>query len=133
VIAALAGTVAVTAGLPTANAASRQSLPNLYVVSLGSAVSSDCTSISVNAFYGNNGDADSGRFAILFTVDTHPIVMTMVASVPPGAIQHTRQFSLTWQHPTPGDHTLTVTLDATNRVIESNETDNSLSSTFTCP
>ena len=126
----VAGTLAV--GAPAAHAGT-QATPNLYVVSLGSGVSSDCTSINVNAFFGNNGDADSGQFGILFTIDTKSVVMTRVASVTPGAIAYTRQFSLTWPHPTPGDHTLTVILDATNRVIESNEDDNTLSQTFTCP
>jgi subtilase family serine protease len=128
--AVLAGALAV--GAPAAHAGP-QATPNLYVVSLGSGVSSDCTSINVNAFFGNNGDADSGQFGILFTIDTKSVVMTRVASVAPGAIAYTRQFSLTWPHPTPGDHTLTVILDATNRVVESNEDDNTLSQTFTCP
>ena len=118
--------------VPSARAEARAT-PNLYVVSLGSAVSSDCTSISVDAFYGNNGDADSGQFAILFTIDTRDVVKARVGSVAPGTITYTRQYQLTWPHPTSGDHTLTVTLDATNRVVESNEDDNSLSQTFTCP
>jgi len=126
----VAGTLAV--GAPVAHAGT-QATPNIYVVSLGSGVSSDCTSINVNAFYGNNGDADSGNFAISFTIDTTTVVEARVRSVAPGAIEHSHQFALTWQHPTSGDHTLTVTLDATNRVAESNEDDNSLSQTFTCP
>jgi len=132
----LAGLLAVAlfgAMAPVATATTRQNLPNLYVVSLGSAVSSDCTSISVDAFYGNNGDVDSGAFGIFFTVDGTSIVRTRVVSVAPGAITHTREFALTWQHPIPGSHTLIVILDATNRVVESNEDDNSLSQTFTCP
>jgi subtilase family serine protease len=128
--AALTGVLAV--GAPAAHAGT-QATPNLYVVSLGSGVSSDCTSINVDAFYGNNGDVDSGAFGIFFTVDGKPVVRTRVPSVSPGAITHTREFALTWPNPTPGSHTLEVILDATNRVVESSETDNTLSQTFTCP
>jgi subtilase family serine protease len=125
--------VAVSLAVGAPAHAGAQATANLYVVSLGSAVSSDCTSISVDAFYGNNGDIYSGQFAILFTIDTKDVVKTRVNSVAPGAITHTRQFALTWPHPASGDHALTVVLDATNRIAESNEDDNPLSQTFTCP
>src|SRR5262245_49711363 len=117
---------------PAAHAGA-QATPNFYVVSLGSAVSSDCTSIRVDVFYGNNGDADSGPFAIGFTIDTKGVVRARAPSAAPGAIDHTKQFPITWPHPTSGDHTLTVILDPKNLVAESNEDDNSLSQTFTCP
>jgi subtilase family serine protease len=128
-------TTAALAGpsLPAASAAPKVDLPDLLVVSIGYAYNSDCSLISsINSVFQNNGTADAGPFGVRFLIDGHRVRTFLFAGLAAGMSTHTRPFSVSPPLPFTGDHTLTVILDIGNHVVESDETNNTLSSDFTC-
>ena len=127
-----AGVVAVCAASPV-EAGPREDLPDLSVVSIGYAYNSDCSSISsINSVFQNSGAADAGPFSVRFFIDTHAIRTFFFAGLAAGTLTHTRSFAVSPPQPFTGDHTLSVALDFGNHVVESDETNNTLSSAFTC-
>jgi len=129
---AVAGVVALCAASPV-EAGPRTDLPDLSVVSLGYAHNSDCSSISsINSVFQNSGAADAGPFSVRFFIDTHAIRTFFFSGLAAGTLTHTRTFAVSPPLPFTGDHTLSVALDFGNHVLESDETNNTLSSAFTC-
>ena len=127
-------TLAVTGiGGTSGTAGPRGALPDLAIVSLGTAVSADCTSIGYNANMTNAGAVDASPVDVAFYADTVTLTKLQRPSLAPGEYEHTWQFTVHWVTPVPGTHTLTVMLDPKNVLAESNEDNNKLSSTFTCP
>jgi subtilase family serine protease len=125
---------AAMSGSPAAGAiAPRGALPDLAIVSLGTAVSGDCTSIGYNANMTNAGAVDAAPVDVAFYGDTHTLTTLQRPSLAPGEYEHTWQFTVHWSTPVSGTHTITVMLDPKNVLVESNEDNNTLSSTFTCP
>ncbi len=127
-----AGVVALLAASPV-EAGPRADLPDLSVVSIGYAYNSDCSSISsINSVFQNSGAADAGRFSVRFFIDTHAIRTFFFSGLAAGTLTHTKSFAVSPPQPFTGDHTISVALDFGNHVVESDETNNTLSSAFTC-
>ena len=127
-----AGLLAVSAASPV-GADPWGDLPDLSVVSIGYAYNSDCSSISsINSVFQNSGAADAGPFSVRFFIDTHAIRTFFFAGLAAGTLTHTRPFAVSPPLPFTGDHIISVALDFGNHVAESDETNNTLSSAFTC-
>ncbi len=108
-------------------------LPDLSVVSVGYAYNSDCSSISsINSVFQNSGAADAGPFSVRFFIDTHAIRTFFFSGLAAGTLTHTKPFAVSPPQPFTGDHTISVALDVGNHVVESDETNNTLTSSFTC-
>lgn len=128
----LTGSLMVGLAMPSL-AAAEGPLPDLSLVSWGFGYNADCSEIfSINAFVENAGDADAGRFPVVFLLDGRKLGARRVPGVDVGEVVITPPFDRELPGPQPGVHDFEVRLDPFNFVAESNEDNNTGQSSFSC-